>query len=95
LPVSTLAPRSERSSAKKKSLSNLEQRELSGLPDAIEAAEKRVSELTEALADPATYASGGREVAKLTDSLASAKAETERLTKRWEELERKQEEARA
>jgi ATP-binding cassette subfamily F protein uup len=94
-PVSTMEPRSERPNAKKKGLSNVEQRELAGLPDAIEAAERRVSELTESLANPATYVGGGKEVAKLTDSLASAKVEAERLTKRWEELERKQEEARA
>jgi len=79
---------------KKKPLSNNEQRELASLPDAIEAAEARVAELTLALANPANYTSGGKEVAKLTEQLASAKSEVERLSARWEELERKQEEAR-
>jgi len=54
-----------------------------------------VTELTEALANPATYASGGKEIARVSDLLALAKTEVERLTKRWEELERKQEESRA
>ncbi|HWZ88986.1 MAG TPA: ABC-F family ATP-binding cassette domain-containing protein, partial [Polyangiaceae bacterium] len=94
LPASQPAARSERPQAKKKGLSNAEQRELVGLPDAIESAEARVMELTETLAKPATYASGGKEIARVTELLGQAKVEVERLTKRWEELERKQEEAR-
>ena len=94
-PASSPPPaRAERSLAKKKSLSNVEQRELAGLPDAIEKSEARVSELTETLANPATYAGGGKEIARVTELLAGTKAEVERLTKRWEELERKQEESR-
>ena len=93
--TTSAAARSERPPGKKKSLSNGEQRELGSLPDAIEAAEKRVTELAELLANPATYAGGGKEIARVTDLLGLAKAEVERLTKRWEELERKQEESRA
>ena len=92
--ASTPAKRSEKPAAKKKALSNAEQRELSGLPDAIESAEKRVSELNEQLSNPATYSAGGQEVARVTALLDAAKAEAERLTLRWEELELKQEEAR-
>ena len=88
------AARSDRPGAKKKSLSNVEQRELTGLPDAIEAAEVRVSELTATLANPATYAGGGKEIARVTELLAAAKADVERLTQRWEALERKREESR-
>jgi ATP-binding cassette subfamily F protein uup len=83
------AARTERPS-KKKGLSNVEQRELKGLPDAIEQAETRVTELSAALAQPSAYAGGGKEISKLTAQLESAKAEVDQLTKRWEELERKQ-----
>ena len=54
----------------------------------------RVSALTESLANPANYAAGGKEVAKITADLALAKSEAERLSARWEELERKQEKSR-
>jgi len=96
LPAANVAPkRSEKPPAKKKGLSQAEQRELAGLPDAIEAAEKRVNELNEQLSNPATYAGGGQEVSRVTALLEAAKAEAERLTLRWEELALKQEEARA
>jgi ATP-binding cassette subfamily F protein uup len=87
-PASAPAPRADRS-AKKKGLSNVEQRELGGLPDAIEKAERRVAELGAKLADPATYASGGKEVAQLNAEVADAKAQVDKLTLRWEELELK------
>jgi ABC transport system ATP-binding/permease protein len=92
--ASPIAARSERLQGKKKSLNNAEQRELTSLPDAIEAAEGRVTELGQTLAEPATYASGGKEIARVTALLELAKAEVERLTKRWEQLELKQEESR-
>ncbi|MEP7052530.1 MAG: ABC-F family ATP-binding cassette domain-containing protein [Pseudomonadota bacterium] len=84
------AARSERPKSSKKGLSNAEQRELGTLPDAIEKAEARVSELGLLLADPKTYAGGGKEIAKVTADLATAKAAVDKLTKRWEELELKQ-----
>jgi ATP-binding cassette subfamily F protein uup len=76
-------------SGKKKGLSNNEQKELSGLPDAIEKAELRVAELGQTLADPKTYAAGGKEIARVTAELDRAKAEVDKLTSRWEELELK------
>ena len=82
------APQAARS-AKKKGLSNNEQRELGGLPDAIEKAELRVAELGQTLADPKTYAAGGKEIARVTAELERAKAEVDKLTSRWEELELK------
>jgi ATP-binding cassette subfamily F protein uup len=87
--VAASSARAERPK-QKKGLSNVEQRELKGLPDAIEKAEQHVSELSATLANPSTYASGGKEVAKVTAELELAKAEVEKLTKRWEELELKQ-----
>jgi len=92
--ASSAPKRSDKPAGKKRGLSQVEQRELAGLPDAIEAAEKRVAELNEQLSNPATYAGGGQEVARVNGLLAAAKDEAERLTLRWEELELKQEEAR-
>jgi ATP-binding cassette subfamily F protein uup len=86
--ASSASSRPERN-LKKKGLSNAEQRELGGLPDAIEKAEQRVAELGQTLADPKTYAAGGKEVATVTAQLDQAKAEVDKLTLRWEELELK------
>ena len=83
------AARAERPK-QKRGLSNVEQRELTGLPDAIEKAEQHASELSATLANPSTYAGGGKEIAKVTAELELAKAAVEKLTKRWEELELKQ-----
>ncbi|MEO7033920.1 MAG: ATP-binding cassette domain-containing protein, partial [Polyangiaceae bacterium] len=90
-PASVPPPaRSERPKSAKKGLSNNEQRELQTLPDAIEKAEARVAELGLLLADPKTYAGGGKEIAKVTADLEQAKAAVDNFTKRWEELELKQ-----
>jgi ATP-binding cassette subfamily F protein uup len=72
----------------KKKLSNNEEKELGALPDKIDAAEKLVASLTVKLGDPATYASGA-DVSALNRELEAARAEAERLTARWEELESK------
>jgi ATP-binding cassette subfamily F protein uup len=74
----------------KKKLTFAEERELSGLPDLIESAERNVGTLTEQLADPATYSAGGSDVADLTRRLDEARAEVERLMARWMALEEKQ-----
>ncbi len=78
-----------RGDSKKKALTWAEERELEKLPDAIEAAERRVGELGETLADPATYAERGADVPELSAALEAAKIDVERLTNRWEELESK------
>jgi ABC transport system ATP-binding/permease protein len=59
------------------------------LPDTIEKAEARLLELGQTLADPTSYAGGGKEIAKLKAELELAKVEVDRLTARWEELELK------
>jgi len=87
-PAPVAAPPAPRGN-KKKGLSNNEQKELNGLPDAIEQAEKSVADLSQALADPKTYAAGAKEIARVTAELEKAKADVERLTARWEELELK------
>ncbi|HEY6080913.1 MAG TPA: ATP-binding cassette domain-containing protein [Polyangiaceae bacterium] len=76
-----------RSDTKPKSLSKPEQRELAELPDRIDRAEQLATELTARLGDPATYAGGATDLAALNAQLAAARAEAERLTLRWEELE--------
>jgi hypothetical protein len=39
------------------------------------------------LGDPSTYTAGGSEVVSLQRELEAAKADAQRLTARWEELE--------
>jgi ATP-binding cassette subfamily F protein uup len=82
---------SVRPGAKKKALTNVEERELKELPDRIDKAEQQVAALTATLGDPTTYAAGGADVSALTRDLEAARAEAERLTARWEELETKRE----
>ncbi len=77
---------------KAKGLSFTEARELEGLLDSIEDAEQTVAALTARLSDPATYARGGTAVSELRTTLNNAKADTERLMARWEELENKRSE---
>ena len=78
---------SQRPSAnKQKALSSTEQKELSGLPDRIDQAEQLVSSLMGKLGDPATYAAGGN-ATSVQRELDHARAEADRLTQRWEELE--------
>jgi ATP-binding cassette subfamily F protein uup len=80
-------PRPAKAGGKKKLLSGAEDRELQALPERIDDAEQRVSALTGRLSDPAVYAGGGNELAALNRELAAARAEAERLTQRWEDLE--------
>jgi ATP-binding cassette subfamily F protein uup len=75
-----------RPAAKKKGLSTPDERELHGLPDRIDQAEKLVAALMARLGDPATY-SDGSDIAALNRELEEARALAERLTARWEELE--------
>lgn len=72
-------------------LSYREERELSALPDEIEAIEAKVASIEQKLADPSIYADRGSEVAGLVDELAKNKADVERMIARWEELEMKKE----
>jgi len=74
---------------KKKALTWAEERELEGLLDEVDRAESLVAELTAKLADPATYAAGGKEIGSLTAALESSKREVAELTARWEQLETK------
>jgi ABC transport system ATP-binding/permease protein len=80
---------SQRPGGKSKALSAGEEKELRGLPERIDQAEQRITKLTAKLGDPTTY-TGGADVAGLNRELDGARAEAERLTARWEELEAKQ-----
>ena len=75
--------------SKKTKLTWAEEKELDGLMDAIGEAEDAVSVIEATLADPATFADDGSKARTLTAELERAKAEAERLTSRWEELEAK------
>lgn len=88
-PRSTTAAK-EPVQAKASTLSKNEQRELEGILDAIDTAERKAAAIEAELADPALYA--GKEdsrVVEIRDRLAKAKAEAARLTARWEALEAK------
>ena len=76
-------PREPRKQAK---LGYLQQRELDGMQEAIEAAERRKAEIESALADPSNYSTAER-VQELSGKLSSVSAEVERLYSRWQELE--------
>jgi ATP-binding cassette subfamily F protein uup len=75
----------------KPALSKNEQRELDGIMDKIDEAERAVVAVEAELADPSLYAAGqesGR-VAEIRTRLEAAKALAAKLTSRWEELEAK------
>jgi ABC transport system ATP-binding/permease protein len=80
---------SQKPPAKKKGLSGSEERELVGLPERIDQAEQKLSQLEAKLGDPKLYAGGGADVATLQREIEQARAEANRLTQRWEELELK------
>jgi ABC transport system ATP-binding/permease protein len=81
------SPSQRPSGNKQKALTSTEQRELAGLPDRIDQAEQLVSSLMGKLGDPSTYAGGGGDVVTVQRELDRARAEADRLTQRWEELE--------
>jgi ATP-binding cassette subfamily F protein uup len=87
--VATSSSKTRPAGQKKTALSAAEAKELAALPDRIDQAEQRVSALMGQLGDPATYNDGKSDVAALSRELEAARAEAERLTQRWEELELK------
>ena len=71
---------------KKKKLSFKDQRELDGMDDAIQKAEQRLNQLVRESELPENI-SNASTLARLTQDLAQAQAEVERLYERWAELE--------
>jgi len=70
---------------KPRKLTMAEGMELEGMEERIMEAEEKVSELEAQCKDPAVQ-SNFEEIPKLTAALEAAKAETEKLYSRWEEL---------
>jgi ATP-binding cassette subfamily F protein uup len=75
----------------KKGLSKNEQRELDGILDRIDEAEREASAIEAGLGDPELYASGAdpARAAAVQARLDEARARVAKLTARWEELEAK------
>jgi ATP-binding cassette subfamily F protein uup len=76
---------------KQKKLSYKENKELEGLPDAIDVAEQKVQTLEGVLADPATYKDRSAELPALQSELADATTAVEVLYERWESLSERSE----
>lgn len=70
-----------------KKLSYKEQRELDALPDRIDALEKELDAIREALADGTIYRSDPAKSQSLTERMPLAEAELEAAVERWAELE--------
>lgn len=70
-----------------KKLSYKEQRELDALPERIDALEKELDSIREALADGTIYRSDPAKAQSLTERLPLAEAELEAAVERWAELE--------
>jgi ATP-binding cassette subfamily F protein uup len=77
------APKAARKPGK---LSYKEQRELDGMEQAIEAAEKRKAELEAQLAEPGVY-SDSKKSAEVQRELETVSTEVDRLYTRWQELQ--------
>lgn len=69
-----------------KKLSYNEQREFNALPDKIEALEKEIASVREALADPAIYRADPAKAKALHDSLPGLESQLEAAVERWAEL---------
>ncbi|MHB8878388.1 MAG: ABC-F family ATP-binding cassette domain-containing protein [Myxococcaceae bacterium] len=72
---------------KRAKLSYMDQRELDGMEAAIEAAEKKKSELEARLADPSTYTNDPAGVAALQAAMQSATRDVDWLYARWQVLQ--------
>ncbi len=80
-------PVSKKSAKASGGLTQAERLELESIVDAVDAADKRVTEVEALLADPSLYSQRGDQVAGLQARLAAAREEAARLAKRWEALE--------
>ncbi|HGI8198807.1 TPA: ATP-binding cassette domain-containing protein [Legionella pneumophila] len=86
----TKSPVSKRSSPEKaKNLSFNEQRELSKLPQQIEAVEKKIETLHSQMASPEFYQQDAKIISEVTQLLAKEEALLNQYFARWEELEEK------
>jgi ATP-binding cassette subfamily F protein uup len=86
-PSTTPKPAPVAAAPAKRKLTFKEKQELDGIEAAIAAAETSVATQQAALEDPTIYKTRAAEVPALVAALDAARAEVERLYKRWEELE--------
>ncbi|MAE95603.1 MAG: ABC transporter [Deltaproteobacteria bacterium] len=92
-PGTTPAPASENAAPRSRpqKLGYLEQREIEGLIDQIDEAEREASRIEAQLADPAIYQGEREALTQLQQALEAARRRVTTLTSRWEELEAKRE----
>jgi ATP-binding cassette subfamily F protein uup len=74
-----------------KKLSWAERKELDGLLERINEAERRVASLERDLADPTTYKRADTDIGSLRRESEAGREQVESLTSRWEELEARRE----
>jgi ATP-binding cassette subfamily F protein uup len=86
-PAKKAVKKDEIAPAAKRGLTWAEQRELEGLLDRVDAAERKVTALQAELAEPAFYERPDGERRQFFERLETAKAEAEAITERWAELE--------
>jgi ATP-binding cassette subfamily F protein uup len=86
-PAPAPAPTKKSEPARPRRLTFKETRELAGMEQAIEAAEREVTELEAQLSDPTLFKDRGGEVHELIGKLELARGEVERLYARWQELD--------
>jgi ATP-binding cassette subfamily F protein uup len=86
-PHATATPRSTTSPAAKRRLNYREQQELKALPEAIEALEKEIDQLHQAMADPAFYQQPGSQIAEEQSRLKQLEDQLASTYERWEALE--------
>jgi ABC transport system ATP-binding/permease protein len=82
---------SARTTPRKAKLGYLEQRELDGLPGAIEALEAEIALLEQSIAAPDFYTQPWEQTQPVLDRLSAKQAEHDRLAERWLELEERRE----
>jgi ATP-binding cassette subfamily F protein uup len=85
-PKPAAAENANKPAAKAAKLTYAEKQEFAAIEARIEAAETRATALEAELNDPAVYRTRGAEIPAMTQALADAKAEVERLYARWAEL---------
>jgi ABC transport system ATP-binding/permease protein len=90
-PAPTRAKKDAPAPAAKRGLSWAEQRELEGLLDRVDAAEREVAALEAELADASFYARPDAERRAFFEQIAAARAAAEVVTARWAELEERRE----
>jgi ABC transport system ATP-binding/permease protein len=92
-PPSPEGPHPTKTAPPRRGLTYGERLELEAIMGHIEQAEAEVARLEAVLADPAIYRDRADEVPAQLEALERARAEAQRLTERWEELETKREES--